>query len=120
MKNNLIKNKKHVDFFASSVIILLVAIMLLSCGKADISISKNKTEPDCIPVTKVQGAVKATVNISSGVFHLDENCRFVSAMKDENKKIIFCEDVKTLTDDGYRPCSVCASYCETEIGGTDG
>lgn len=122
MKNNFSKNPKYVDFFLLICIILFIMSMFFSCGKADIVISRDDSvkNSDIGTENTISDGMKIIINISSGVFHADENCRYVSAMKDENKKIITCRDIALIIEDGYKPCSYCASQYKTKNGGTDG
>lgn len=122
MKNNFSKNRKYVDFFLLICIILFILSMFYSCEKADIVISREdpaKTAGSESEITENAG-LEIVVNISSGTFHTDKNCRYVSAMKEENKKIIVCRDIALIAEDGYKPCSYCASQYKTKNGGTDG
>lgn len=120
MKNNFSKNRKYVDFFLLICIILFILSMFFSCEKADIVISHG----DSVKTTEIDSTaeegMEIVVNISSGTFHTDKNCRYVSAMKEENKKIIVCRDIEIIIGDGYKPCSECASQYKTKNGGTDG
>lgn len=100
------KNKLFKSVFAT-VCVLLSVILLCSCDSADIVVSRtNEATRQTSPPES--GEVCVTVNISTGTFHLDEECRYVIKTKEENKKIIYYPDVRTVLEDGYTPCSVCA------------
>jgi hypothetical protein len=105
MKNNPIKK------LSTLVCIVFMLLLLCSCVGADIVISgsadkSSATSMNCNDTTAL------IVNISTGTFHLDENCRYVLKTKEENKKIIFYPDVQTAMEDGYTPCSVCTGEYE--------
>lgn len=100
------KNEKRLAFSFFMCIILII-MMLSSCADADIVISHGERHH----TTAVDTAeyICVTVNISSGKFHLDENCRHAVKIKNENKKTLLYSNVSAAIDDGYSPCSVCAA-----------
>ncbi len=103
MKNKFLKG------LSAFVCIISALLLLCSCADADIVVSRDDgaKEQTGAP-TQTEGIFALTVNISTGTFHLDEDCRYAQKAKEENKKIIFYSDVQTAIEDGYTPCSVCA------------
>ncbi len=101
MKNKLVKN------ISAIACVLLTVLFLDSCESADIVVSRTNSELSYASTIEI-GAFCVTVNISTGTFHLDEECRYVVKTKEENKKIIYYTDAQTVLEDGYSPCSVCA------------
>lgn len=102
------KTKKTLDFLAF-IFIIFICAALCSCADADITVSHGeKIVSEDISAESVEGKLALTVNISSGTFHLDENCRYAANIKEENKKTILYSDVRTALEDGYTPCSACA------------
>ena len=92
---------------------LAAAVLLLSsCTKADITVNGGE-ESAKNNFPKTENTFVLTVNISSGTFHVDENCRYVKNMKEENKKIISYSEIETAIGDGFKPCSVCAAEYKT-------
>ena len=87
-------------------------ILLSSCAEADITVTRGQGSAEN-KFPKTETTYTLTVNISSGTFHLDENCRYVKNMKEENKKIICYSEIKTAMADGYKPCSACAGEYKT-------
>lgn len=82
-------------------------IMLSACAQADITVTKGTGSA----VNSFPGAgqsIALTVNISSGTFHKDAECRYAKNTKEENKKTIFYSDINLALEDGYKPCSACA------------
>lgn len=100
------KNKPIKKLSALACIVFMLCL-LCSCVSADIVISGEAYESSATS-TNHNDTTALIVNISSGTFHLDENCRYVLKTKEENKKIIFYPDVQTAMEDGYTPCSACA------------
>ena len=98
--------KIFVSFLVSFVLIFS------SCADADIRVTCGEGRAENkFPETEKSFAL--TVNISSGTFHVDENCRYVKNMKEENKKIISYSEIETAIGDGFKPCSVCAAEYKT-------
>jgi hypothetical protein len=97
-------------FFAA--LILSAAMLLCSCTAADIIVSASEDVKNRFPQ---DGGISLTVNISSGTFHIDGNCRYAVKIKEENRKIIYYSEIKMALADGYKPCSACAAeYKNTE------
>lgn len=88
------------------------AMLLSSCAEADITVTRGQGSAEN-KFPKTENTFVLTVNISSGTFHVDENCRYVKNMKEENKKIISYSEIKTAMTDGYKPCSACAGEYKT-------
>lgn len=88
------------------------AVLLSSCTAADITVKGGEGSAEN-KFPKTENAFVLTVNISSGTFHLDENCRYVKNMKEENKKIISYSEIETAMADGFKPCSACAAEYKT-------
>ena len=87
-------------------------LMLSSCTEADITVHAGEgSAENKFPETENKFVL--TVNISSGTFHLDENCRYVKNIKEENKKIIRYGKIETAMVDGFKPCSACAAEYKT-------
>ncbi|MGN1095234.1 MAG: hypothetical protein ACI4QR_02480 [Eubacteriales bacterium] len=115
------KRSKHIAFCAFLCIIIPICIALSSCSAADIIIKVGENEFSCeTSFTEHAGNTEAVVNVSSGTFHLDKECRYAANISEENRKIISCREVQTLLDDGYKPCSFCASEYKKQIGGDNG
>ena len=92
----------------------LAAAMLLlsSCTEADVTVKRGEgSAQNKFPAEEKNFTL--TVNISSGTFHLDGECRYVKAMKEENKKTICYSKIETAMADGYKPCSACAAEYKT-------
>ncbi len=100
----------------SALSLAVLALALASCGEADIVIDGGSGFEN----TEKEYAFSAVVNISSGTFHLGADCRYAKTIKDENRKIIKYDDAAVLIEDGYTPCSYCASEYKSNNGGTDG
>ncbi len=81
--------------------------MLTSCDDADMVVSHG--ERYCTTAVDTAEYICVTVNISSGKFHLDEDCRYAVNIKNENKKTLLYSNVSAAIDDGYSPCSACAA-----------
>lgn len=101
---------KMKKFFAS--FLAAAAILLSSCVKADITVTGGRESAEN-KFPQTEKAFALTVNISSGTFHTDENCRYAENMKEENKKIIYYSEIKTAMEDGFKPCSACAAEYKT-------
>ena len=92
---------------------LAFAVMMLSsCMKADITVRGGQGSAEN-KFPKEENKFVLTVNVSSGTFHLDESCRYVKNMKEENKAIIRYSEIETAIADGYKPCSACAAEYKT-------
>ncbi|MBO5023923.1 MAG: hypothetical protein J6D11_06415 [Clostridia bacterium] len=103
------KNKILKGFSAFVCLLVVAALLLCSCTDADIVIShESGAKAQSTQVMQETEKFSLTVNISTGTFHLSENCRYAEKTKEENKKIILYSDVQTAIEDGYTPCSVCA------------
>ncbi|MBO5006347.1 MAG: hypothetical protein J6C89_02780 [Clostridia bacterium] len=103
MKNKILKG---LSAFACVISVLLLSC---SCADADIVVSCGGTETEqSEKILQTEKLFALTVNISTGTFHLSEDCRYAKNAKEENKNIIFYSDVQTAIEDGYTPCSVCA------------
>ena len=102
--------KSKIIFLISCALAMMI---LTSCTDADVVIKHGESAADhCFPE---EGSVSVIINISSGTFHLDENCRYVVGMKEENKKIILFGDAVQAVEAGIKPCSGCADeYKKTE------
>ncbi|MBQ9746595.1 MAG: hypothetical protein IJW21_07200, partial [Clostridia bacterium] len=96
-------------FFA--LMLVFVCFLLFSCTAADVTVPRGQSGESRFPQEGSKAAL--TVNISSGTFHLDGECRYAKNMKEENKKIIFYGNIKSALADGYKPCSVCAKEYKT-------
>lgn len=90
----------------------LFCLLLASCAEADITVGRGQGTAGSFPCEGSKTAL--TVNISSGTFHLDAQCRYAKNMKEENKKIIFYSNISFALADGYTPCSACAKEYKTE------
>lgn len=92
---------------------LAVAVLLLSsCTDADVTVKRGEgSAENKFPSEEKKFAL--TVNPSSGTFHLDEECRYVKSMKEENKKTIYYSEIETAMADSYKPCSACAAEYKT-------
>lgn len=99
------------------VFILLAALLLCSCEKADIVIRTDMSgakTTDFTETTETQvqtdaeGKYTVVLNKSSGVFHVSQDCYHAKIMKEENRQIIKTDDISTLVADGYRPCGICS------------
>lgn len=91
----------------------LVLVSFSSCTDADVVI--NGGESNIKSNFPEEGSASVIINISSGTFHLDEECRYVAGMKEENKKIVTFGDVSEALKMGLKPCSGCAEeYKKTE------
>jgi hypothetical protein len=89
-------------------------MMLSSCTEADITVKGGQGSAEN-RFPKEENKFVLTVNVSSGTFHLDENCRYVKNIKEENKITIRYSEIETAMADGYKPCSACAvEYKTTE------
>jgi len=97
-----------------AALLALAALTLSSCTAADITVARGESgAKNNFP--EKGNIVALTVNISSGTFHIDGNCRYVENAKEENKKIIYYSDIHTALADGFKPCSACApDYKNTE------
>ena len=105
-QNKMRIKKIFVSFLAFAV------ILLSACTEADVTVRAGEgSSENRFP--KTESAFALTVNISSGTFHLDENCRYVKTMKEENKKIICYSEIETAKADGFKPCSACAAQYKT-------
>ncbi len=100
------KMKTIAAFLAAAV------ILLSSCTEADVTVRGGEGSAEN-KFPKTENAFVLTVNISSGTFHIDENCRYVKNMKEENKKIISYVQIETAKADGFKPCSACAAEYKT-------
>ena len=93
---------------------IITVALLSSCARADITVKQGESRAENTFPENV-GAFALTVNISSGTFHTDAECRHVKNTKEENKKIIYYIDINDARADGYKPCSACApEYKNTE------
>lgn len=97
-----------------AALLVSVAAMLVSCTAADITVARGEGgNKNNFP--EKGSTVALTVNVSSGTFHTDENCRYAKNIKEENKKIIYYSEIYSALADGYTPCSACApEYKDTE------
>jgi hypothetical protein len=92
--------------------IAAAVMMLSSCTEADITVKGGQGSAEN-KFPKEENKFVLTVNVSSGTFHLDENCRYVKNIKEENKKIISYSEVETAIADGFKACSACAAEYKT-------
>ena len=76
------KNKPIKKLSALACIVFMLCL-LCSCVSADIVISGEAYESSATS-TNYNDTTALIVNISSGTFHLDENCRYVLKTKEEN------------------------------------
>lgn len=118
---------KRFAFFA----VLLVLLLLCSCGKADIIIRTDmsgakttdypaETTTEAVFETDESGNISAVLNKSSGVFHLSQDCYHAKRMKEENRQIIKAADIGDFIGKGYKPCGVCsAKYFDKETSEDD-
>ena len=107
-----------------SIFLLVAALFLCSCEKADIVIrtdldgakTTDFTETTEAPVqTDAEGKYTVVMNKSSGVFLVSQDCYHAKIMKEENRQIIKTDDISTLISEGYRPCGVCSDeYLDKE------
>ena len=95
-----------------AALIASASLLLSSCTAADIIVTQGQGSAEN-KFPEEESAIALTVNISSGTFHLDENCRYVKNMKEENKKIISYSEVETAMADGFKACSACAAEYKT-------
>ena len=102
------KTKKTVAFL-SFVCIIFICTALCSCADADITVLHGeKIVSEDISTESEEEKFTLTVNISSGTFHLNDDCRYAVNIKEENKKMLLYSDVRTAVEAGYPPCSACA------------
>lgn len=100
--------KKILAFSAVICIIVSICTVFSSCEEADIIVSQVGHESYENTAAGLSGEITITVNISSGTFHLDENCRYAAKINEKNKKTLIYSDARTALEDGYIPCSLCA------------
>ncbi len=79
--------------------------MLSSCVAADITVTSGERAENSFPE---ESGRKMTVNLSSGTFHMDDDCRYAQNIKEENKKTVYYSRIEMALADGYKPCSACA------------
>ena len=92
-------------------LLMVFCIYFCSCTDADIVISAGESrESAAFPM---HNTVALTVNLSSGKFHTDENCRHAVNIKEENKKTVYYRNAAEALGDGFEPCSVCAEEYKT-------
>ena len=97
-----------------AALLALTLLLLSSCTAADITVTQGQGSAEN-KFPKEESAIALTVNISSGTFHIDENCRYAEKIKEENKKTVKYSSIELALEDGYSPCSVCApEYKNTE------
>ena len=93
-----------------AALLFSAVLMLGACTAADITVTKGEgSAENSFP--KTGESVALTVNISSGTFHMDAECRYTKNTKEENKKTIFYSNIALALEDGYKPCSACAQEC---------
>ena len=96
----------------AAAFIAAAVMMLSSCTEADITVKGGQGSAEN-RFPKEENKFVLTVNVSSGTFHLDENCRYVKNIKEENKITIRYSEIETAMADGYKPCSACAAEYKT-------
>ena len=67
-------------------------MMLSSCTEADITVKGGQGSAEN-KFPKEENKFVLTVNVSSGTFHLDENCRYVKNIKEENMILLNAKDL---------------------------
>lgn len=82
-------------------LMLVLCLLLFSCGKSDYIISAEEKEPVSTDAT---GDTLYIVNIVSRSYHLP-SCYILKNTKEENKEETY--DIEFLTERGYTPCKVC-------------
>ena len=92
-------------------VLLVLCMGFCSCTDADIVVCAGQSRgSSSFPI---HSTVALTVNLSSGKFHTDENCRYAVTIKEENKKTVYYRDAAEALADGFEPCTVCAGKYKT-------
>ena len=109
--------KKLICIFA------VLCLLLCSCGRADVKVRTDLSSANIMefhtetkqPFTiDENGEYVIILNVSSGVFHISDDCYSASVIKEENRTILKTNDISRLIAAGYRPCGVCAKKYITE------
>jgi hypothetical protein len=95
--------------------IVMVAAMLLfsSCARNADFVIDLRAETEAV-FAKEDG-VSVIINKNSQTFHLDEDCSYLSRMKDENRLELAVESAEMLLQYGYHPCGRCAKTTEKDV-----
>lgn len=101
------------------IILSVLCLTLVSCGKADVvirtdlSATRASAYIPALETTAMTAAVSEwgmmifVVNISSKTFHISDECYHVKNMKEENKSTVESVSIEQMIADGYKPCSTC-------------